>query len=209
MTTRVAGVLLAGGQSRRMGGGDKSLKTLGGQSMMHRIIARVRPQTDSLVINANGDPARFSEFDLPVVPDPIGGYAGPLVGVLAGLSWLGNGSIQTIVTVPTDAPFLPTDLVKQLVTAQAGIADRIVLAASNGRTHPVCGLWPKSLAADLEAALIGGTRKVLDWTDRHDTVITSFAPIAVEGEEIDPFFNTNRPEELAEAEALIERLPGL
>jgi molybdopterin-guanine dinucleotide biosynthesis protein A len=205
---RVIGVLLAGGQSRRMGGGDKSLKMLGGQPMLARIIERVRPQVAGIIINANGDVARFDAFNLPVVPDPIGGFAGPLVGVLAGLRWLEMSShtdIDAIITVPTDAPFLPQDIARRLVNARGGKPDRIVLAASGGRTQPVCGLWPASLANDLEAALLDGTRKVLDWTDRHDVVITSFAALKTNGEEIDPFFNTNRPEELAEAEALIAR----
>ncbi len=212
MSDIVIGVLLAGGQSRRMGGGDKSLRMLAGKSILTRIVERVRPQVAGMIINANGDPARFADFALPVVPDPIGGFAGPLVGVLAGLRWLeasGNGSIQEIVTVPTDAPFLPRDLVKNLLGTRANKPDRIVLAASGGRTHPVCGLWPVCLADDLEAALAAGTRKVLDWTDRHDTAITSFAMLDDDGEEIDPFFNINRQEELAEAEELLTRLTSL
>lgn len=209
MSTPVVGVLLAGGQSRRMGGGDKCLRNLGGRPMLAGIIERLRPQVSEMVISANGDPDRFAQFDLPVIADPIGGYAGPLVGVLAGLQWLaasGAEGVTHIATIPTDAPFFPSDLVGQLQVAQDGKPDRVVLAASDGRTHPVCGLWPVSLAGDLEAALRNGTRKVLDWTDLHDTVIQPFAMVSVDGREIDPFFNTNRPEDLTEAEALLETL---
>lgn len=208
MIAPVFGVLLAGGQSRRMGGGDKCLRTLGGQPMLARIIERTRPQVTNIAINANGDPERFASFDLPVIPDPIGGYAGPLVGVLAGLQWLAEiapNNVTHIVSIPTDAPFFPRNLVQQLSVAQDNKPDRIVLAASNGRTHPVCGLWPVSLAADLERALNDGTRKVLDWTDRHDTVVETFELVTLDGEDVDPFFNTNRPDDLTEAEALIER----
>lgn len=212
MINPVAGVLLAGGQSRRMGGGDKCLRTLNGQPMLATIIERIEPQVSDLALNANGDPERFAAFDLPVVPDPIGGFAGPLVGVLAGLNWAAGreaSGATHVVTVPTDAPFFPNDLVEKLIDALEGKPDRVVLAASNGRTHPVCGLWPTSLAADLDAALRDGTRKVLDWTDRHDTVVEEFDMVRVEGEEIDPFFNTNRPDDLTEAEALINRLSSM
>jgi len=202
------GVLLAGGQSRRMGGGDKALRMLGDCTMLSHIIARVGPQVSTLVINANGDPARFGAFALPVTPDPIDGHAGPLVGVLAGLRWLEASPdmhSDAIVTVPTDAPFLPTNLVARLKDTQQEQHDRIVLAASCGRTHPVCGLWPLALAADLQNAIEAGTRKVLDWTDRHDTVVAEFPATALDGDNIDPFFNTNRPEDLQEAERLLDR----
>lgn len=212
MSAPVLGVLLAGGQSRRMGGGDKCLRLLGGEPMLTKIINRILPQVDSLVINANGDAERFAVFGLPVIPDPIDGFAGPLVGVLAGLRYAqlsGRDGITSIVTIPTDAPFLPRDLAQRLIIAQDGKSNRIVLASSNSRTHPVCGLWPVSLVGDLEAALDAGTRKVLDWTDRHDTLIEDFAMVVVDGEEIDPFFNTNRPDDLEEAEALVARFGTL
>ena len=180
--------------------------------MLTGIIDRIRPQVADVAINANGDADRFARFDLPVIPDPIGGYAGPLVGVLAGLNWLkasSHDAITHIVTVPTDAPFFPHDLVHRLVVALDCKPDRIVLAASGGRTHPVCGLWPLSLQGDLEVALNDGTRKVLDWTDRHDTVVEAFEMVVQDEEQIDPFFNTNRPEDLTEAEALVARFSGL
>ncbi|MEL7543194.1 MAG: molybdenum cofactor guanylyltransferase MobA [Pseudomonadota bacterium] len=201
MTEHILGVLLAGGRSRRMGGGDKSLRNLGGQTILAHIIARLGPQVSRLVLNANGDPLRFAAFDLPVIADPIEGNVGPLVGVLAGMRAAGRIAGAThILTAPTDAPFLPDNLVAALESARDGHPVRIVLAASGGRTHPVCGLWPVALGDDLEAALHDGTRKVLDWTDRHDTVTSEFA---LTGAGVDPFFNTNRPEDLATAERLL------
>lgn len=209
MNAPLVGVLLAGGQSRRMGGGDKALRPLGDRPMLSRVIERIGSQVRCLVINANGDPSRFNAFELPVTPDPIEGFAGPLVGVLAGLRWLetsADRTVDAILTVPTDAPFLPADLAARLHDARSGHTERVVLAASGGRTHPVCGIWPLALADDLENALADGTRKVLDWTDRHDTVVVEFPMEGENGEEIDPFFNTNRPEDLTEAERLLLRL---
>lgn len=201
MSDHILGVLLAGGQSRRMGGGDKSLRTLGEKTILAHIIARLAPQVPQLVLNANGDPSRFAKFGLPVIADPIEGNVGPLVGVLAGMRAAEQFTEAThVLTAPTDAPFLPQDLVICLEATRQEQTNRIVLAASEGRIHPVCGLWPVGLADDLETALRGGTRKVLDWTDRHDTVTSNFA---LTGAGVDPFFNTNRPEDLATAERLL------
>lgn len=203
----VIGVLLAGGQSRRMGGGDKCLMRVGGQTMLARAIDRLRPQTDGLILNANGDPERFSEVDLPVAADPVEGFAGPLAGVLAGLGWarVHAPAAAFIATAATDTPFFPTDFVARCLTATDGNARAIVLARSGGRAHPVFGLWPTALASDLQDALAGGVRKVLDWTDRHDTRFADFGPVGIGGETIDPFFNANRPEDLTELERLLER----
>ncbi len=207
----VIGVLLAGGLARRMGGGDKCLRQVAGRPLLEHVIARLRPQVARLVLNANGDPARFAPFALPVVADSVAGFAGPLAGVLAGLRWAGrHGSgASRIVTVPTDAPFLPRDLVARLVHAVADAPGAIALAASRGRTHPVCGLWPVALADDLEAALEEGVRKVLDWTGRHETHVVDFPLIRAGGSTIDPFFNANRPEELDEAGRLIAQLEAM
>ena len=198
----VAGVILAGGLSRRMGGGDKTLLQIAGAPMLQRAIDRLRPQAGSLVLNANGDPARFAEYGLPVVTDPIEGFAGPLAGVLAGLRWAGGKDARYIVSVAGDTPFFPRDLVARLLEAADG-KDCIVLAASNGRAHPVFGLWPVALADDLEAFLTAGeTRKVLVWVDRHDNATIDFPMLETGGEPLDPFFNINTPEEMDVAESL-------
>jgi len=202
---QVTGVLLAGGLSRRMGGGDKCLRDLAGKPMLAHVIERLSPQVGAMVINANGDPARFARFALDVVPDTVGGFAGPLAGVLAGMRWSASHAPEArwIVTVSTDAPFVPLNLTQQLLSAVAG--DRtIALAASGGDVHPVIGLWPVALADDLEAQLESGVRKVLHWTGRHSSVVVEFPFLRLHGRMIDPFFNANTPEELDEARALIE-----
>lgn len=202
----VTGVLLAGGLSRRMGGGDKCLRDLAGKPMLAHVIERLRPQVGAMVLNANGDPARFAAFGLDVVPDTIEGFAGPLAGVLAGMRWSAGHAPEArwIVTVSTDAPFLPLDLTRRLLEATTGGPNTIALAASGGEVHPVIGLWPVSLADDLEEQLKAGVRKVLHWTDRHTTKVVDFPFLTINGHEIDPFFNANTPEELDEARALIE-----
>ena len=204
----ITGVLLAGGQSRRMfagkgASGDKGLLDIAGKPMLGHVIARLRPQVGALVINANGDPSRFGAFGLPVAGDTILGHVGPLAGVLAGMRWsqANTPDATHIATVSTDAPFLPADLVAQLAGGLCGNA--IALAFSGGEMHPVIGLWPVALADDLEAALNAGVRKVLAWTDRHGTKAVEF-PFAVIGERrVDPFFNANTPGELDEARALL------
>lgn len=202
---RYAGVVLAGGQSRRMGGGDKGLLDLDGQSMLSRVIAALGPQVRTLAINANGDPARFAAFGLPVTPDTVAGFVGPLAGVLAGLRWAvahAPGATH-VASVSADAPFLPDDLVARLAAAIIDRPTAIAIARSGGELHPVIGLWPVLLADDLEAALTEGTRKVLAWTDRHGTVAVDFPFLDAAGEQIDPFFNANTPAELDEARRIL------
>ena len=199
---RVVGLLLAGGQSRRMGGGDKALRPLGGVTLLERVIARVEPQVDALVLNANGDPARFDRFALPVVPDSVPGFAGPLAGVLAGLDWAAGHrpDCPYVVSVASDAPFLPTDLVLRLAAGLDEAGADLACAASGGRSHPVFGLWPVRLREDLRRALVAeGIRKVDLWTARHKLVTVSFPDHPV-----DPFFNANRPEDFAAAAALLQ-----
>lgn len=209
----ITGLLLAGGQSRRMaaafasnGGGDKGLLELGGKPMIQHVIERLRPQVGRIVINANGDPARFQRFCLPVIPDTLGGFAGPLAGILAGLRWSSEHTPEAthVASVSTDAPFLPLDLVARLRERASHAHGGIALAASGGEVHPVIGLWPVALADDLEAALETGVRKVLHWTDRHGTLPVEFPPEMIGGRLIDPFFNANTPEELDEARALLQ-----
>jgi len=200
---RVVGVLLAGGQSRRMGGGDKCLRDLGGRPILSHIIDRAGPQVETLILNANGDPARFAEYGLAVVPDVVPGHAGPLAGVLTGLVWAAENApgATYVATFPTDAPFLPGDMVGRCLAAiQAAGAD-MACAASGGRDHPVAGLWPVALRADLDLAMTAeDIRKVDIWTARHRLVSVPF-----DTDPVDPFFNANRPEDLATAEELLAR----
>lgn len=198
----IAGVLLAGGQSQRMGGGDKCLRLLGGKPILAHVIERAQPQVAALVLNANGDPARFAAFGLPVAADSVSGFAGPLAGVLAGLDWAAAHlpAATHVASFATDAPFLPRDLVTALREGMREGGYQLACAASDGRAHPVFGLWPLALREDLRRALAGGLRKVDQWTGRYRLIEVEFPAAPV-----DPFFNANRPEDLAEAEHLVTR----
>ena len=201
---KIAGVLLAGGQSQRMGGGDKNLRMLGGKPILAHIIERAKPQVDALVLNANGDPQRFAGFGLPIVGDSVAGFAGPLAGVLAGLDWAATNlpEAELVASFATDAPFFPRDLVRRLAVALEEGGFDLACAQSNGQAHPVFGLWPVSLRGALREALAGGLRKVDRWTARYKLVEVEFL-----AEPVDPFFNANRPEDLAEAERLVALAP--
>ena len=187
------GVILAGGLATRMGGGDKALLDLGGSTLLDQVIDRLNPQVGGLALNANGDPARFARFQLPVLADSIDGFAGPLAGVLAGLDWAASEGADTIVTVAGDTPFFPCDLVPQLMLASEGQDTPLVLAATPDGRHPTFGLWPVALRDDLRAALQDGLRKVVAWTDKHGGREAMFDDAG------DPFFNVNTPEELEAA----------
>jgi molybdenum cofactor guanylyltransferase len=205
VSEQVAGFVLAGGLSRRMGGGDKGLREVAGKPLMAHVIERLSRQASPLAINANGDPARFAAFGLPVIPDASADYAGPLAGVLAGMRWAREAAPEGrfIVTAACDTPLFPGDLVAKFLAAAGGAYPAIVLAASAGQVHPVFGLWPTALAGDLAEALAAGTRKVLHWTDRHPHFLAEFPFLSLGGKEADPFFNANTPEELAQAAALL------
>lgn len=200
----VVGVLLAGGRSSRMGGGDKCLRVLGGKPILARIIERLSPQVSDIVINANGDPARFDTFGLPVISDSVAGFQGPLAGVHAGLEWVkaSRPRVEYVVTVATDTPFFPADLVRRFLEAP-GDASGFRVAQSDLGVHPVIGLWPIGLSEALETSLKRGERKVTAWTKDHGAVPVFFSPVDVGGQIIDPFFNINAPEDLAAAEALL------
>ena len=203
MTETVVGVLMAGGQSRRMGGGDKCLRPLAGTPILAHVIARATPQVGTLVLNANGDPARFSEFGLPVAADVVGGFAGPLAGVLTGLEWAAEHApgCAWLASFATDAPFLPAELVARLLSAVEAEGADLACAASDGRDHPVFGLWPLALSDDLRRAMVEeGVRKVDAWTARYRLARVDFPLVETPAGPLDPFFNTNRPEDLAEAE---------
>ena len=204
MPADIPGVILAGGLARRMGGGDKSLKTLGGRPVLARVIDRLRPQVSAVALNANGDPARFAGFGLPVVADPMPDYPGPLAGVLAGLDWAAGQGLQAIVTVAADTPFFPADLVRRLqVTAKAERAPLVLAATRDPERgtvrHPTFGLWPVSLRGDLRAALAGGMRKIVLWTDRHGAATAIF-----DADPFDPFFNLNTPDDMLRAEHILK-----
>ena len=204
---RPLGVILAGGLARRMGGGDKSLLSLGASSrVLDQVIARLGAQVDQMVLNANGDPARFDEFGLPVVADSLDGFLGPLAGVLAGLDYAAEHGFDHIVSVAADTPFFPTNLVSALETASKRMDVPIALAATKiegGKTvrHPTFGLWPVALRDDLRSALQDGLRKVVLWTDQHGAETHVF-----ESGDIDPFFNINTPEDLELANKMMETL---
>lgn len=192
------GIILAGGLATRMGGGDKGLLRLGGRTVLDHVIGRLAPQVAEIAINANGDPDRFKAFGLPVRPDSIEGFAGPLAGVLAGLDWAAEQGAETVVSVAADTPFFPCDLVPRLLLAAEGMATPLALAATPDGRHPTFGLWPVALRDDLRGALMGGLRKVVQWTDRHGAAEAFFDP------EGGPFFNVNTPEDLATAEGMLE-----
>lgn len=191
------GVILAGGQARRMGGGDKGRLMIGAQSILGHVIENLVPQVAGIAINANGDPERFADLGLPVIPDGIGGFPGPLAGVLAGLEWAAEQGASHIVTVAADTPFFPGDLVPRLLIAADAEGKPIALARTPNGRHPTFGLWPTDLADDLRAAVASGTRKVVAWTDRHGAAMADFPAPA-----FDPFFNVNTPEDLAEAKRI-------
>jgi molybdenum cofactor guanylyltransferase len=203
-TAPVAGILLAGGKSSRMGGGDKCLRPLGGRPILAHIIERLKPQVCDLIVNANGDLARFAEFGLTVVEDSVAGYAGPLAGVQAGLAWIKQNrpDIAYGVTVATDTPFFPADLVRRFLDR---LDDRpaLLVARSAAGVHPVIGLWPVALADAIADALKQGRHKVGGFTEQHGAIEVPFPPVRLGAREIDPFFNINRPEDLAEAETLM------
>ncbi len=196
-------MVLAGGLARRMGGGDKARLRIGGRTILARVLARLQPQCAAIILNANGDPARFADTGLAVVPDGVPGFAGPLAGILAGLDWVAAHApdIADIVSVPGDCPFLPEDLVERLSAARSRQGAQLACARSGERRHPVVGLWPVALRCDLRQALVAeGLRKIEAWTARHGVAVADWPAVPV-----DPFFNVNTPEDAAEAERIAAR----
>jgi molybdenum cofactor guanylyltransferase len=198
--TATLGVILAGGLARRMGGGDKPMRRIGGRTILEHVIERLVPQCDGLVLNANGDPARFARFGLPVVPDTVEDYPGPLAGVLAALDWTAANrpGVEWVVSAAGDCPFLPRDLVDRLHRARMAQDAQLAVAASGDQTHPVIGLWKVALRDELRHALVEeDMRKIDRWTARY-----RLATVSWPAEPVDPFFNANTVEDLAEAERL-------
>lgn len=195
------GVVLAGGLARRMGGGDKPTRMVGGRTILERVIARMTPQCDGLILSANGDPARFAALKLPVVADDVEGFAGPLAGILAALDWMAahQPDMEWLVTVAGDCPFLPRDLVARLHQARIAQGRPIAVAASGGRAHHVIALWSATLRGELRHALVNEKlRQVSAWMARYQPAIAEWpnAPL-------DPFFNTNTLSDLDEAERFV------
>jgi molybdenum cofactor guanylyltransferase len=194
------GVVLAGGLARRMGGGDKARIRIGGKTILERVLARLAPQCSAVIINANGDPARFADTGLPVVPDSVPDFVGPLAGILAGLDWAAAHApaVADVVSAPGDCPFLPRDLVTRLTAARRAAGLPLACARSGEWRHPVLGLWPVALRDDLRRALVeGGQRKIEVWTARYGVAIADWPATPV-----DPFFNVNTPEDAAAAERI-------
>ena len=188
------GVILAGGLARRMGGGDKPLRTIAGKPILDHVIARIAPQCGPLALNANGDPTRFAPWGLPVLADSVDGFVGPLAGVLAGMDWAPADG--WLLSVAADCPFLPRDLVARFVAAR-GDAD-IVVARSDEQAHPVIALWRVALRDDLRRALVDEQMRKIDrWTARYRVVHVDWASAPV-----DPFFNANTPDDVELAETL-------
>ncbi|CAA7616630.1 putative bifunctional molybdopterin-guanine dinucleotide biosynthesis protein MobA/MobB [Candidatus Terasakiella magnetica] len=201
-TPLIAGLILAGGLSRRMGGGDKALIEVEGQSFLDRSIERLSPQVGPMILNANGDPDRFAHFTLPVVPDVVEGYAGPLVGVLTGLEWLRDHTlgVEWMVSIAADTPLFPLDLVQRLRTAVMAEGAEIAVACTNGQAHPVFALWPVALAGELRRAVVDeGIRKIDQWTDRYRV-----ARVEWPARPCDPFFNVNTPEDVARLRMILD-----
>jgi molybdopterin-guanine dinucleotide biosynthesis protein A len=194
------GLVLAGGLARRMGGGDKALIAIGGVAILDRVLGRLRPACTVITLNANGDPARFAGYGLPVIPDSVPDFAGPLAGILAGLDWAAAHApdVAWIASTPGDCPFLPRDLVPRLHAARQSAGTPLACARSGDWRHPVVALWPVALREDLRHALIQeGLRKIEVWTARHGVAIAEWP-----AKPVDPFFNVNTPEDAAEAERL-------
>lgn len=200
----VTGVLLAGGRSSRMGGHDKGLLEIGGKPMLLHVLSRLRPQVGRIVINANGDPARFSGYCLPVVADSIGGHEGPLAGLDAGIGWARaeTPDAKFIASVPVDCPFLPLDLVARLKAALLAANASCAIAASEGERHPVAGLWSVELLPAMAASLQQNMRALHRFADAQGCAVADFGPVDIGGTSVDPFFNVNAPADLEKARAL-------
>jgi molybdenum cofactor guanylyltransferase len=198
----IPGVLLAGGLARRMGGGDKPMRQIGGRTILERVIARLKPQCGELILNANGDPARFARFGLPVIPDTVENFPGPLAGILAALDWTAANrpDVSLVLSAAADCPFLPRDLVARLSEALVKEDAQLAVAASDGQSHPVIGLWRVALRDELRHALVQeDVRKIDRWTARYKLATVEW-PV----DTLDPFFNANTMDDIAEAERLAE-----
>lgn len=200
MKTGIAGTILAGGLSQRMGGGDKGLLSLGSRTVLHHVTARMTPQVQELALNANGDPERFEQLGLPIVADDLADFPGPLAGILAAMDWAASLGFSQVVTVAGDTPFLPADFVARLAASASSKPDTIAVATSAGRSHPTSALWPVSLCHRVRSAVIDDDeRRVTAFINRHPNIDVEFPAADIGGMQIDPFFNVNTPADLVEA----------
>jgi molybdenum cofactor guanylyltransferase len=196
------GILLAGGLARRMGGGDKPMREIGGRTILERVVARLRPQCDGLILNANGDPTRFAGFGLPVIADSVADFPGPLAGILAGLDWAAANRPDAgwVLSAAADCPFLPRDLVARLHRGRIEQNALLAVAASAGQTHPVIGLWSVALREELRHALVvEDIRKIDRWTARYPLATVTWPVLP-----LDPFFNANTVDDLTQATGLAQ-----
>jgi molybdopterin-guanine dinucleotide biosynthesis protein A len=197
------GLILAGGLARRMGGGDKAKIEIGGVTILDRVLATLSGQCVGLAINANGDPERFADTGLPVIPDNVPDHPGPLAGILAGLDWLAeqDSGVEWMLSVPGDCPFLPDDLVERLHQARRKMDAGVPLACARSGEwrHPVVALWPLALREDLRRALtVEDLRKIEVWTSRHGVAVADWP-----AEPVDPFFNVNTPDDAKRAQDMM------
>lgn len=200
------GLVLAGGLARRMGGGDKARIRIGGATILDRVLERLKSQCSRVIINANGDPARFADTGLAVIPDSVPDFAGPLAGILAGLDWAAANApdVEWLASAPGDCPFLPRDLVTRLHAARAAGGTPLACAQSGEWRHPVVALWPVRLRDNLRTALVEeGLRKIEVWTARHGVSLAEW-PAAP----YDPFFNVNTPDDAAQAKGIAMQYPN-
>ena len=204
----IPGIILAGGLSRRMGGGDKGLLMLFEKSIIERVIDKNLPQVGSLAININGDSSRFPDYKLPIIPDSIKGYLGPLSGILAGMEWAFKNGNRYIATVAADTPFLPDDLIKRLhamvksKNLNIGIAASRILSGDDVFIHPTFGIWEVALKDDLRDALANDTRKIMFWAKKFKLDYYYFD---TSDKLSDPFFNINTPDDLEEAKYRLKK----
>jgi len=200
----ILGVILAGGQSRRFGGGDKGFADLDGRPVLSHVIERFRPQVGRLILNANGDLSRFATFGLEVVADREIPGQGPLSGILTALEWAKRHApdCTAVATVSTDVPFLAPNLIQRL---EAERGDRVAIAVSAGRRHPTIAIWPLTSRIAVADALQRGALSVDALAAELNAVAVPFPMGEIDGVTIDPFFNVNRPEDLVAARALLAK----
>ena len=206
VSSPIAGVVIAGGTSVRMGNRCKASCLLGGQTLLERVISRLRPQVDNLLLNINQDESHYRYLSVPILADCCEGQLGPLAGLLTGLEWARETlpGCEWLVSAPVDTPFLPHDFVQHLIESQTstGASAEIAVALSAGRRHPVCALWPVASAESLRSALLAdGLRKMGDWLARWRVCEVPF-----EAGVLNPFFNINNPTDLKKAERILATL---
>ena len=192
-------VILTGGRSSRMGGGIKSLKKFNNKSIFDRVFGNLQTQVNKVIINSNDSENLFVKYNVEVIKDSLEGFLGPLAGLHATLEWLNKNApyINWLVTVPGDTPFIPKNLVKKLLDKIKNSNHKIVLAQSNGKTHPIIGIWHSNLLESLKNSLNSGNRKIMNWASQHSLEYVEFT-----NSKYDPFFNINCKEDLIEAKEI-------